>query len=120
MEVPNIFFITLGISIVIFPLFLLFFHLTGDKYLMKDFTYNEDICFPSKNAWIVQNCILTDPKITDETEPRKCFYNRDCHISFNEPKTAPIWFWFMTIIAIFTLIWTGPTPSDPHWKKKSE
>lgn len=120
MQIPDIFFITLGISTVIFPSFLLFFHLTGDQYLMKDFTYNEGICFPGKNAWIIQNCILTDPKITDESEPRKCFYNRDCHISFYEPKTAPIWFWFLTIIAVFILIWTAPTPSNPHWKRKTQ
>jgi len=118
-DYPTIFFTTLGISCVIFPLLFLFFYQTGDKYLMRDFLYTEDICLPGKNAWHVKHCTFASNNVGDE--PRICYYNKDCHVSLTEPKTFPIWFWFLIIIDVFVLIWTSPSPSNmQHWRIKND
>jgi len=45
-KVQQIFYTTLVVGLILLPGLFYFFHQTGDKYLMKDYTYYEGLCFP--------------------------------------------------------------------------
>ena len=120
-NIQIIFYSTIVITIILFPALFYFFHLTGDTYMMKDYTYSEGVCLPGKNSWHVAHCTLASGGVDDSSEPRLCYFNRECFISFKEPKTFPIWFWLLTIVVIFVLAWTGPSPTNmKHWRTKIE
>lgn len=116
-KMQQIFYTTLVVGLILLSGLFYFFHQTGDKYLMKDYTYYEGLCFPGNNVWYIEKCILTMVGVIPDIEPRKCYYNKNCDIYFVEPKTYPIWFWLIFIVIIFVLTWTGPSPSNMrHWK----
>lgn len=105
MTTHQIFNYTLLTFIISSSMFLLFIYITGDTYLEKDINYNEDICFPIKNHWKVNNCFKYQEGLTNYTaKPRICYVNNNCNILFILPLTYPSLLYLFTNTFIIILI----------------
>lgn len=98
---------TLITFIISSSIFYIFIYITGDTYLEKDINYNEDICFPIKNYWKVNNCLKYQEGLTNYTaKPRLCYVNNNCDISFILPLAYPslLYLFYYTFFIILLLL----------------
>ena len=83
----NLFFTFLSTILII----LLFFKLTGNKYLDVDLNYVKGICIPKLNAWSVWQCTWIEYGVDPEMAIKECYYDQHCNIVFNKPMLYPKW-----------------------------
>ena len=116
-----ILYITWALTVAIIPVLFIFFNTTGEKFLIVDKNFKEGVCIPMENMWKVEDCTLKMIGVIMKKESKKCYFDVDCNIFFNEPKKYPLWFWVIIIIELFILILTGPIPANmDNWRRKVE